>query len=170
MSIKSKKGFTIIEVVLVLAIAGLIFLMVFIALPNMQRSQRDTARRNDYAAFASNITNYLTNNNGSLPANCAASITDNAITGTGKNVCNQPEKYVNTDGIDSAGKVYKISVKAYATNLAMNEMTKGDNPEIWLVKNAKCGDSQGTVTSSGGNRDYAVLGQLESGIFCQDNV
>ncbi|MBQ6130136.1 type II secretion system protein, partial [Candidatus Saccharibacteria bacterium] len=33
---KSYKGFTIIEVVLVLAIAGLIFLMVFIALPNMQ--------------------------------------------------------------------------------------------------------------------------------------
>ena len=35
-------GFTIIEVVLVLAIAGLIFLMVFIALPVLQRSQRDT--------------------------------------------------------------------------------------------------------------------------------
>ena len=31
-------GFTIIEVVLVLAIAGLIFLMVFIALPAIQRS------------------------------------------------------------------------------------------------------------------------------------
>ncbi|MBQ3261101.1 type II secretion system protein, partial [Candidatus Saccharibacteria bacterium] len=33
MNINFKKGFTIIEVVLVLAIAGLIFLMVFIALP-----------------------------------------------------------------------------------------------------------------------------------------
>ena len=40
-----KGGFTIIEVVLVLAIAGLIFLMVFIALPALQRSQRDTERR-----------------------------------------------------------------------------------------------------------------------------
>lgn len=29
----TKKGFTIIEVVLVLAVAGLIFLMVFLALP-----------------------------------------------------------------------------------------------------------------------------------------
>jgi prepilin-type N-terminal cleavage/methylation domain-containing protein len=35
-------GFTIIEVVLVLAIAGLIFLIVFLALPALQRSQRDT--------------------------------------------------------------------------------------------------------------------------------
>lgn len=34
----TKKGFTIIEVVLVLAIAGLIFLMVFLALPALQRS------------------------------------------------------------------------------------------------------------------------------------
>ena len=43
----TKKGFTIIEVVLVLAIAGLIFLMVFLALPALQRSQRDTQRKND---------------------------------------------------------------------------------------------------------------------------
>ena len=41
---QKEKGFTIIEVVLVLAIAGLIFLMVFIALPALQSSQRDTAR------------------------------------------------------------------------------------------------------------------------------
>ncbi|MBS7346174.1 MAG: type II secretion system protein, partial [Candidatus Sacchiramonaceae bacterium] len=41
-----KYGFTIIEVVLVLAIAGLIFLVVFIALPALQRNQRDTQREN----------------------------------------------------------------------------------------------------------------------------
>ena len=46
-NIKTKKGFTIIEVVLVLAIAGLIFLMVFVALPQLQSSQRDTQRRQD---------------------------------------------------------------------------------------------------------------------------
>ena len=40
MSTKSKKGFTIIEVVLVLAIAGLIFLMVFIALPAQYAARR----------------------------------------------------------------------------------------------------------------------------------
>ena len=33
---RRNKGFTIIEVVLVLAIAGLVFLMVFIALPSLQ--------------------------------------------------------------------------------------------------------------------------------------
>ncbi len=60
----SKKGFTIIEVVLVLAIAGLIFLMVFVALPALQRSQRDTARRNDLARVDTSLVQYQTNNQG----------------------------------------------------------------------------------------------------------
>lgn len=62
-----KKGFTIIEVVLVLAIGGLIFLMVFIALPALQRSQRDTQRRNDLGAFTTALNQYMTNNRGAVP-------------------------------------------------------------------------------------------------------
>lgn len=57
-----KKGFTIIEVVLVLAIAGLIFLMVFIALPALQRSQRNTRRRQDMARIITAINDYESNN------------------------------------------------------------------------------------------------------------
>ena len=64
---KTHKGFTIIEVILVLAIAGLIFLMVFIALPALQRSQRDTQRRNDMARVATALTQYQANNGGELP-------------------------------------------------------------------------------------------------------
>ena len=56
----TKKGFTIIEVVLVLAIAGLIFLMVFLALPALQRAQRDTQRKQDVAA----LHNWKANNKG----------------------------------------------------------------------------------------------------------
>ena len=47
-----QEGFTIIEVMLVLAIAALIFLMVFVALPALQRGQRDTARKNDVQNIA----------------------------------------------------------------------------------------------------------------------
>ncbi|TWP17306.1 type II secretion system protein, partial [TM7 phylum sp. oral taxon 352] len=61
----NKKGFTIIEVVLVLAIAGLIFAMVFIALPALQRSQRDQSRKNDASTVAAAITNWnAANRNG----------------------------------------------------------------------------------------------------------
>ena len=41
---RKKTGFTIIEVALVLAIAGLIFFFFFVALPSLQRSQRGAAR------------------------------------------------------------------------------------------------------------------------------
>ena len=61
--IKHKKGFTIIEVVLVLAIAGLIFLMVFVALPTLQRSQRDTQRRQDAARVVTAVTEWFANGN-----------------------------------------------------------------------------------------------------------
>ena len=67
-NIKSKKGFTIIEVVLVLAIAGLIFLMVFIALPALQRSQRDTQRTDDMARVQSALMSWQNNHTNKLPS------------------------------------------------------------------------------------------------------
>ena len=68
---KVKKGFTIIEVVLVLAIAGLIFLMVFVAFPSLQRGQRDTQRRDDMARFSSQLAQYQSNNYGKVPSSVA---------------------------------------------------------------------------------------------------
>ena len=80
---KTKPAFTIIEVVLVLAIAGLIFLMVFIALPALQRSQRDTARKNDVALVSSAIKSWRSNNRGvALKSETALDITDHDDDGT----------------------------------------------------------------------------------------
>ena len=64
---QNKKGFTIIEVVLVLAIAGLIFLMVFIALPALQRSQRNTQREDDLSRVLTAANDFQSNNNGKSP-------------------------------------------------------------------------------------------------------
>lgn len=69
---KNIKGFTIIEVVLVLAIAGLIFLMVFVALPALQSGQRDTARKQDLGNVGTAINNYSAANRGKLPATASA--------------------------------------------------------------------------------------------------
>ncbi|MEI7632454.1 MAG: prepilin-type N-terminal cleavage/methylation domain-containing protein, partial [bacterium] len=40
-------GFTIIEVMIVLAIAGIIMAIVFLAIPAIQRSNRNTQRKSD---------------------------------------------------------------------------------------------------------------------------
>ena len=62
------RGFTIIEVVLVLAIAALIFLMIFVALPALQKGQRDTARKSEAGQIAAAVNSYRSNNQGAVPA------------------------------------------------------------------------------------------------------
>lgn len=62
-----KRGFTIIEVVLVLAIAGLIFLMLFIAVPAAQRAQRDRLRKQDVGVIVGAVQQYKKNNSGKPP-------------------------------------------------------------------------------------------------------
>ena len=41
--------------------------MVFLALPALQRSQRDTQRKSEIASLKAAITQYRTNNKGTLP-------------------------------------------------------------------------------------------------------
>ena len=65
-----KRGFTLIEVVIVLAIAGLIFVIVFLAVKAAQRGRRDTERQTAAERLLVAAESYASNNNGSLPANC----------------------------------------------------------------------------------------------------
>lgn len=69
----NQKGFSIIEVLIVLAIAGLIMLIVFLAVPALQRNTRNTQRKNDVTALIGALQEYVSNNNGTLPATAAAS-------------------------------------------------------------------------------------------------
>jgi prepilin-type N-terminal cleavage/methylation domain-containing protein len=64
---KRQEGFTIIEVLIVLAIAALILLIVFLAVPSLQRNARNTQRKSDVANLGSAISNFEGNNSGALP-------------------------------------------------------------------------------------------------------
>lgn len=63
-----EKGFTIIEVLIVLAIAGLIVLIVFLAVPSLQRNSRNTQRKNDVSRVVGAVQEFTNNNQGKLPA------------------------------------------------------------------------------------------------------
>ena len=63
-AVKNKNGFTIIEIVLVLAIAGLIFLMVFLALPALQRAQLNQQYKNNLSMVIGVLQSYRSNNKG----------------------------------------------------------------------------------------------------------
>lgn len=69
-----EKGFTIIEVLIVLAIAGLIVLIVFLAVPALQRNSRNTQRKNDVSAAVGSMQEVTNNNSGKLPLTVAAGV------------------------------------------------------------------------------------------------
>ena len=68
---KDNSGFTIIEVLIVLAIAGLIMAVVLFAVPGLQRSQANSAARTDASHIATAVANWSDNNGGALPSSPA---------------------------------------------------------------------------------------------------
>lgn len=145
---KSKSGFTIIEVVLVLAIAGLIFLIVFLAVPALQRSQRDTQRKSDVSRLMSQVSNYQSNNRGAVPLNNAMA----AFVTT----------YMNVGGDtfeDPRGNAYTIA-------------TGAGTPAVGTIQysvNGRCG-ANGAVATTGTARQVAASVGLEGGgAYCQQN-
>lgn len=151
----NNKGFTIIEVVLVLAIAGLIFLMVFIALPALQRSQRDSQREQDLSRFMSQINSYQSNNRGAVP--------------TAANVDSFVTSYLNVGGDtfeDPNGSAYTVTggTGARATPAATTVGT------IYYHTAARCGANGEITSASGQTRKIAASMALEGGgALCQQN-
>ena len=185
---KTKEGFTIIEVVLVLAIAGLIFLMVFVALPALQRSQRDTARRNDIARVDTSLTQYQTNHQNTpstLPAEGEwVPSTDEQNNGTitcsnGNTACIFVRDYMNsgTTGVDGTAKTNEFK-DPDGTYYSMNIAAQGSDAfsypggatmdhKVYIRTGAKCQDDT-TVKDTA--RHYAVLYRLEgAGVYCIDD-
>lgn len=162
----SKKGFTIIEVVLVLAIAGLIFLMVFIALPSMQRGQRDTQRRNDMSRFISQLSSYQANNSGRLPHTNSK---NDGKTDGGYN--DFVEKYLKVGGDTfsdpSTKDDYKVTYKG-AAGADNDQPGEDDLGEVYLYSAATC-EGEDVVQAVGNNR-IAITMKLEgAGYYCGHN-
>jgi type IV pilus assembly protein PilA len=151
--INNNKGFTIIEVVLVLAIAGLIFLMVFIALPALQAGQRDTARKSDVSNVASAVTSYASANRGKFPT-----------AGTGLDaqlgaVAGSPKSYSSLSN--------NISSVVVNTTTDGGEVTVTDGV-ITVYTGTKCSPtaantSTKTTLVGGTNREFATVTKLEGG-------
>ena len=143
----NKKGFTIIEVVLVLAIAGLIFLMVFLALPALQRSQRDTQRKNDASRLRAAVTDYTSNNRGNLPwdgTNLKSDFISKYITTNNTTTFNDP----------STNSEYKVASATGATD------APGELGRMKVSNNAKCGTDGAIVAGNG----IAVSVKTENGV------
>jgi prepilin-type N-terminal cleavage/methylation domain-containing protein len=177
----NKKGFTIIEVVLVLAIAGLIFLMVFIALPALQRSQRNTQREDDIARFLTAVNDYQTYNSGKTPFGTTSSLQTN-FTQFVKRYIDENVSESKTSGstcaqnktcpqfTDPDGTMYKFeAVKQSDVENKLKNVTDV-NHTVYVAVNASCGDTEGTAIAGTGDRQIAMYYVEEGGaVVCNDN-
>ncbi len=153
---KKNEGFTIIEVLIVLAIAGLIMLIVFLAVPALQRNARNTQRKNDVSALLGAISEYVSNANGALPTT-AAQITANARLGFYTPVTATNVTYtVNTSATAPAGP------------------GAGVNDVVQIHTNSKCNATGTAATATGASaRSYIALYRVETGggdtLQCQES-
>lgn len=175
MTKQNKKGFTIIEVVLVLAIGGLIFLMVFIALPALQRSQRNTQREDDLARVLTAVNDYQTNNSGKTP------FEDNNVNPNFlKRYVDEETQYDATKPItvcgdqfkDPDGECYQIQWKGSGKKGDVGKATglTAFDHTFYVYTNAGCGDLEGTYNVGTGKRQVAIFFVEEGGaVACNDN-
>ena len=186
---RKRTGFTLIEVVLVLAIAGLIFLMVFIALPALQRSQRNTRRKSDLARISTAVTDYTTNNKKTpfsyMEGMTFVAIDDNFVPRYIDETCKAKSSFeYNCTGDqfrDPTGNEYEIicsdayisrcSFARDTTKTSTDLTTKTQEVgQIYAFVRAKCGEQEGTVEKAKGVNEFALITKLEGGAYyCVDS-
>lgn len=133
---KRQEGFTIIEVMIVLVIASIILLIVFLAVPALQRNSRNTQRKNDVANLLAAVNEYASNNNGKLPTDLN-DFKDNAKLG-----------------------FYDIDSEvnwATAPPLTGQAISNG-NTEVWMNPYSSCNDNN---VESATSRQFTALWNVE---------
>ena len=155
-----KRGFTIIEVVLVLAIAGLIFLMVFIALPALQRSQRNTQRKQDVDRVYAGIIEYQKNNRNRPPCKTygyayGCTFDENFITRYVDNLC-EFDNYDTTINYKNCGEQFTDPDGTIYSIYVTENVYTGQ-------KSKKNDVTEGNMYSTAKLNDFIVAKELEGG-------
>lgn len=144
---KNNKGFTIIEVMIVLAIAGLILLIVFLAVPALQRSSRNTQRKTDIGTIGSAATTVVSNNNGDLTKLTTATLQNEV--GTAKLAY-----YTTTDITVAAGVATVTNGTTVDTATVYTKAVCAD---------MATGGGRGATTTNATSKSIAVVYSTENG-------
>jgi prepilin-type N-terminal cleavage/methylation domain-containing protein len=148
---KAEGGFTLIEVMIVLAIAGLILLVVFLAVPALQRNARNTQRREDAGNMLSAVSEYVANNNGAVPAGKTGTGNTVSVGATGSN-----QVPVNLGYYDAGN----ITVSSYTAAGSPTTNTTTEDTLI-ILTGATC---SGNVPGAGSSRSVIILYSLEKDV------
>lgn len=172
-----KNGFTMIELSLVIAIAGLIFLMVFIALPWLRATQRDTKRREDLLSFIDEVKTYQQKNRGTLPGmsdddkeDISVNWTDIPSDAEATTWAGFYRDYLRGSFMDPVGENYSLmvtncgrDVAGRDCNIDTENMLYPNNYQITVIRTSTC--SNGRPVQSSNPRKLAAIYVLETGGF-----
>jgi len=151
---RKSEGFTIIEVLIVLAIAGLIMVVVFLAVPALQRSGRNNAMNTNANNILTAVGNYSSDNGGTLPAALAATAPSGGSVTIGASGTNQATAKVDT-GLKTLQIDDGTTPITSASALGVVEVVTGTK--------AVCNATGTGLSGTGSPRSYAVLYIAESG-------
>lgn len=141
-----QQGFSLIELIMILAIAGILSALVFVAISDAQHNQRDDVRRNAAERYLNAAKQYVADHNGAVPtsatdASAPTNILSTYLTASGAT-------FQNPQGVNwTAGYGYGVP---------------GTSSLIFLSPQASC--SAGISVANGGTntRQIAVVVQLET--------
>lgn len=140
---KRNEGFTIIEVLIVLAIAGLIMLVVFLAVPALQRNSRNTQYRNEASRLLGAYNEASSNNAGAVLTSADAATVLAAA---------------NTKNFTS------LTIEAHGGSTAPSLTSN----RAVIRTAAKCSAANSATTAAGSTRQVVVLFQVETTGGTQD--
>ncbi|MBI1952441.1 prepilin-type N-terminal cleavage/methylation domain-containing protein [Candidatus Saccharibacteria bacterium] len=144
----NKKGFTIIEIMIVLAVASLIMLIVFLAVPALQRNARNTNRTADATKIASSVNECLSNRN-NVTTSCDAHDANSQIVGV--TLDNTTLRQLTTVNVNTAATSPAASPGAFPADTATAN----------IYFRTKCG-TDGSSYSAGNSQQFVVLYNNES--------
>jgi prepilin-type N-terminal cleavage/methylation domain-containing protein len=146
-----QSGFTIVEVLIVLAIAGLIMVVVFLAVPALQRSGRNNSLSSNARGVVAAVGNYMTNNSGAAPA--AITFTSGTSVVIGAAGSNQ-----ETARLDNSVSAMSLNGAAITSSAGIGTL------QIVTGTTAVCNTTAtGLSATAGSPRSYVVLYVAESG-------
>jgi prepilin-type N-terminal cleavage/methylation domain-containing protein len=156
----NSEGFTIIEIMIVLVIAGLILLIVFLAVPALQRNARNTSRKSDVSALLAAMNEFTDNNNNTLPTGgtwANPNFTFNAPAGA----TSQAKMGYYTNGAGTADG--DIHFAAAATATAAGTLTASNKDYVILSTGTYCNTGNAGDSLAGTLHGITAVYELETG-------
>ena len=173
-SVRSFGGFTIIEVLIVLAIAGLILSIVFIAVPQLQRNARDSKRQSIANRLSSELGSFSANNQGTFPWVGVSGTFTNCATGNSNNQScyDWYNRYISGNKVNVQDPTSGNDTSIFYANTGTLPACSVVN--VWITVGAVCnGDRppQGGTGASTTSKQFALTIALERSntYYCVDN-